>query len=290
MNELTTVETTAIETSMSGLAINRDPEVVLAEATKAAKALQRVVANKAKPVRFNNEQYLEFEDWLTVARFYGLTVKVTSTSPIEIGGASGFEARAVVIDNRTGSEVSAAESMCMNDEPNWAKKPLFQLRSMAQTRVCAKALRNVLAWVVVLAGFKATPAEEMEGVFQPPVNAKPPTEKPKAKTPAPAAVPVASMTIADALQASVGTVIGTISGFVTEIKPRKFASGKQKTDYTIADEENTSSMIVSEWREPIAGIAAGSPIEATNVKVSDYNGANQYTAEKISGTEPEIPF
>src|SRR5262249_27437128 len=48
-------------------------------------------------------------------------------------------------------------------EQNWAKKPLFQLRSMAQTRACAKAMRNVLAWVVVLAGYAPTPAEEMTG-------------------------------------------------------------------------------------------------------------------------------
>jgi hypothetical protein len=40
--------------------------------------------------------------------------------------------------------------------------PLFQLASMAQTRACAKALRNVLAWVVVLAGYKPTPAEEID--------------------------------------------------------------------------------------------------------------------------------
>ena len=33
---------------------------------------------------------------------------------------------------------------------------------MAQTRACAKALRNVLAWVVVLAGYAPTPAEEMD--------------------------------------------------------------------------------------------------------------------------------
>lgn len=125
---------------------------------------------------------------------------------------------------------------------------------------------------------------------EPPVSAKPPTEKPKAKAPAPAtaAAPVAEMTIADALKANVGTIIGKVSGFVMEIKPRKFASGKQKTDYTIADEGNTVSLIVSEWREPIAGIAAGSPIEAVNVKVSDYNGANQYTAEKIVMKEQEI--
>jgi len=35
---------------------------------------------------------------------------------------------------------------------------------MAQTRACAKALRNVLAWVVVLAGYAPTPAEEMDSV------------------------------------------------------------------------------------------------------------------------------
>ena len=48
------------------------------------------------------------------------------------------------------------------DESNWSSKPLFQLKSMAQTRACAKALRNVLAWVVVLAGYTPAPAEEME--------------------------------------------------------------------------------------------------------------------------------
>jgi hypothetical protein len=32
---------------------------------------------------------------------------------------------------------------------------------MAQTRAGSKALRNALAWVVVLAGYKPTPAEEM---------------------------------------------------------------------------------------------------------------------------------
>lgn len=44
------------------------------------------------------------------------------------------------------------------------KVPTFQLASMAQTRANSKALRNVLAWVVVLAGYRPTPAEEMEEV------------------------------------------------------------------------------------------------------------------------------
>lgn len=39
--------------------------------------------------------------------------------------------------------------------------PLFQLRSMAQTRACAKVLRDVFSHIVILAGFNPTPAEEM---------------------------------------------------------------------------------------------------------------------------------
>lgn len=140
------------------------PNSVLEQAKSAAKSLQTVIQNKRKPVMFNGEQYLEFEDWQTCGRFYGLAAKVVSTQFAEYGDSKGFEARAEVIRTSDGMVISSAESMCLNDEPNWSKKPLFQLKSMAQTRACAKALRNVLAWVVVLAGYKPTPAEEMDGV------------------------------------------------------------------------------------------------------------------------------
>jgi hypothetical protein len=59
-------------------------------------------------------------------------------------------------------------------------KPLFQLRSMAQTRACAKALRSIFAWVVVLAGYKPTPAEEMTGhEFDDQPEPKPQVQMPK---------------------------------------------------------------------------------------------------------------
>lgn len=192
-----------------GTAMIRPPEQVLAEAKKAAVALQSVIAGKKNPVNFNGEQYLEFEDWQVVGRFYGLAAKIVegSTKPIQVGNAVGYEARAVVVDVRNGIEVSAAEAMCLNDEEKWSSRPkyewqdeldaqgkkiwvaaqgdkkgyykgkktkigdvpvpMFQLRSMAQTRACAKALRNVLAWVVVMAGYKPTVAEEMTGDEEP---------------------------------------------------------------------------------------------------------------------------
>lgn len=155
------------------------PEATLMQAKAAASALATVVGAKKNPVRFKGEQYLEFEDWQTVARFYSLAAEVEWSRYIEMGTVHGFEARAVVKNLVTGEQVSAAESMCMNDEDRWSQRPkykevngkrvqdgseavpLFQLRSMAQTRACAKALRNVLSWVVVLAGYRGTPAEEM---------------------------------------------------------------------------------------------------------------------------------
>ncbi|MBN2118541.1 MAG: hypothetical protein JW730_18350 [Anaerolineales bacterium] len=191
------------------LSMSRPATAVLIEARQAAVALKDVISKKAKPVIFNNEQYLEFEDWQTLGRFYGVTAKVRATRFVQYGDVIGFEAEADALNVKTGMIISSAEAMCLNDEEKWSsrtkyewayvkksggtsiedpgkseliwekskegksrpkkvriktgeeKVPLFQLRSMAQTRACAKALRNVMAWVAVLAGYRPTPAEEL---------------------------------------------------------------------------------------------------------------------------------
>lgn len=196
------MENELIETLNQNVSVMRDPHQVLKEAKEAAQALMSVVSQKKKPVIMNGEQYLEFEDWQTLARFYGLTVKVVRTDLVDYGGVKGFEASAEVIRS-DGAVLSAANAMCLNDEEKWSTRtkyeyvnnvrtkvgevpvPLFQLRSMAQTRACAKALRNVLAWVAVLAGFKPTPAEEMDGVVTQPTT-KPEVTPPVAKSDKPA--------------------------------------------------------------------------------------------------------
>jgi len=159
------------------------PEIVLENARTAAKALADVISKKAKPVIMNGEQYLEFEDWQTCGQFYGYTVKTGDAVLVEVDGVKGAKAHADLIDIKTGVYVGGAEAYCMRDEEHWNTRPKyewqgygenrkrvkvgdevvpwFQLASMAQTRAGAKAFRNRLAWVVVLAGYKATPAEEM---------------------------------------------------------------------------------------------------------------------------------
>jgi len=149
------------------IALQAAPAEVIADAQKAAAALRDVIARKPKPVKINGEQYLEFEDWQTIGRFYGITAKVVSTSLISIDGVRGYEARAVAID-AAGREVTAAEAMCLSDEKNWKDKPLFTLRSMAQTRAAAKVLRNVLSWVAVLAGYRPAALDDADEALRPP--------------------------------------------------------------------------------------------------------------------------
>lgn len=154
-----------IDAQASGLPATMDnaPATVLAEAQKAAGALKDVIARKPKPVVINGEQYLEFEDWQTVGRFYGVTVGSEGEPEfVELAGVKGFKATAIAI--RNGQTISRATAYCMSDEERWATAPTYQVCSMAQTRANAKALRNVLSWVAVLAGYKPTPAEEMYGV------------------------------------------------------------------------------------------------------------------------------
>ena len=140
----------------------QDPHAILEQAALAAQALQEVIAAKEKPVTINGKQYLECEDWLTVARFFGCGSRLEWTKPMEFGDASGFEARHEVIRLADGMVVGAGEGMCLNNEQRWASRPAFQLRSMAQTRAESRALGSVFRWVAVLAKFGGTPAEEME--------------------------------------------------------------------------------------------------------------------------------
>lgn len=158
----------ALVATVSGPPATMDyaPKAVLDEAQKAAAALHDVIKRKPKPVIINGETYLEYEDWATVGRFYGVTAGLEhDVEYVELGGAKGFKATAVAL--RNGQVISRATAFCLDDEDRWSKAPTYQIASMAQTRANAKVLRNVLSWVAVLAGYKPTPAEEMDGVRSP---------------------------------------------------------------------------------------------------------------------------
>jgi hypothetical protein len=140
------------------------PKQAIKQAQEASSALMDVIKNSRVKIttKIGAGEHLHYEAWQTLAKFYGYTVGTTEPEPIEVFGVKGMKAKAILYDP-IGNIVGGAEAYCLSDEKTWAGKPWFQLGSMAQTRAAAKALRNVLSWIVVLAGYKPTPAEEMTG-------------------------------------------------------------------------------------------------------------------------------
>jgi hypothetical protein len=74
---------------------------------------------------------------------------------------------------RNGEIVGRGTAYCMRDESKWASRPIHGLASMAQTRATSKALKGPLGFIVQLAGYATTPAEEMPDL---------PDQKPDKKT------------------------------------------------------------------------------------------------------------
>jgi len=138
----------------------QSPDAVVQDAEKMATALYRVVEQQHLYMDINGKKYLQLEAWQLLGKFCNVHGVVESVTPAEYFGAKGFEARAVVRDSK-GAVIASAEAVCMDDETNWAAKPLYQLKSMSQTRALSKAYRSSLSFIVSIAGYSPTPLEEL---------------------------------------------------------------------------------------------------------------------------------
>lgn len=133
-----------------------DPVEVVAKATRVADALKAVVVSKGLVSKIQGKEYPQVEAWQTLAAMLRLSSVLEWSRRCE----GGWEARVVVRDS-TGRDVGAGEAQCTREERSWKNRDDFALRAMAQTRATSRALRSVLAFVMVLAGYSPTPAEEM---------------------------------------------------------------------------------------------------------------------------------
>lgn len=133
-----------------------DPVEIIARATDVAKALSEVLRAQNLTNRIQDKDYVRVEGWTLCGTMLGVFPVVEWTRPVE----GGWEAR-VEAKTRDGAVVGAAEAECLRSEKRWKTADDYAVRSMAQTRAVSKALRAPLGFIVSLAGYEATPAEEM---------------------------------------------------------------------------------------------------------------------------------
>jgi hypothetical protein len=163
-------------TEPSELVVVREQTPALAGFATASPALTlqrgKAVADAAAPVikdlgmvkRIHQSFHVYFDGWTMVGAMVGVFPVTVRTW--EIGQDEGYGAN-VEARSLSGEVVGAADAIVMRDEEvggkqKWLEAPAFQVVSMAQTRAGGKALRQPLGWIMRLAGYEATPAEEMD--------------------------------------------------------------------------------------------------------------------------------
>ncbi|MBT3325504.1 MAG: hypothetical protein HN396_04550 [Gemmatimonadales bacterium] len=148
-----------------------DPDEAVDRGSRASRSLMSVIeARRGKfLISIKGKDYMKFEAWQLVGMFYGVTAAVETVERyVADDGGKGFEAWAKVVNiqNPDAPPISRARAVCMFDEPSWKGWNTAErdnaVSSKAQTRALSKALRNIFAWVALLGGVEATPADEME--------------------------------------------------------------------------------------------------------------------------------
>lgn len=133
-----------------------DPSQIVERASVVATSLKAVIVKQGLVSNIRGKEYPRCEAWTLLGTMLGVFPVLAWSRKVE----EGWEAR-VEAKTRDGATVGAAEAECLRSEDNWSSRDDFALRSMAQTRATAKALRMPLGFIMTLAGYEATPAEEM---------------------------------------------------------------------------------------------------------------------------------
>lgn len=129
----------------------------------------------------NGKKYVRCEGWTSMAAMLGCFPHVDHSRRIATeNNAVQYESR-VTLKTPMGNLIGSGEAICSSEEKNWRDRDEFAIKSMAQTRAVGKACRLCFSWIMTLAGFEATPAEEVvsetESFHKPSASNKPITEK-----------------------------------------------------------------------------------------------------------------
>ena len=168
-----------VVTPVTALADSRAPAQIIKDAQERAKVVADIIASQGLFKLIKGKRYVFYEGWCTLAAQYGLVPGIEWSRPLQGGG---FEAKAELRRMDTGVVVATADAECGTaGDGEWCERASYAQRSMAETRAVSKVCRVALSWVIVLAGYAATPAEEVpDGGFdnRPSAPAKPQNGRP----------------------------------------------------------------------------------------------------------------
>jgi hypothetical protein len=153
------------------LTLTHTPEDMVGLASRMATILADVVEKRKLYATIRGKKYPQVEAWMTIGRMDGVVAR-EHEPPVRHEDGS-YEAVVDLIRLADGMVIGSGSAICgeSDDEP-WAKRQGYAKRSMAVTRATSRAFRQQYAWIMALAGYEATPADEMP-TGEPKGDAKP---------------------------------------------------------------------------------------------------------------------
>lgn len=175
MNEETTL--TVHETVQLG-ALIMAPEDIIQRATTIAKQLAKIIEDQKLYSNIQGKRFVRVEGWSTLGAMLGvLPMERTELAKRYEDGS--YEATVELIRINDQAIIGRASAYVGMDEkdrygkPTWGSRSEYARKSMAITRATGKAYRLGFSWIVCLAGFEPTPAEEMDDVVEGKFKAEP---------------------------------------------------------------------------------------------------------------------
>lgn len=134
--------------------------------------LKELIVAKKLYANIKGKNYPLVEAWQIAGALCGIYPEVKSLEDLSTGDTIKYRSE-VVLKDAAGEIVGAGIAICTNKEQGKQHFEEYAIASMAQTRAVGKAYRIKLGWLVKLAGYEATPAEEMDAVTAEVVEEKP---------------------------------------------------------------------------------------------------------------------
>ncbi len=138
------------------------PTGIIEKAKVIAEIVSKLIEEKKLYHQIQGRKYVKCEGWTTMGALFDLYPTITELKK-EKNDREIIYTATCEIRRTNGQTLTRAISSCSNMERGKRNMMEFQIASMAQTRAVSKAFRIALSWVMALAGYESTPAEEMKG-------------------------------------------------------------------------------------------------------------------------------
>ncbi len=148
------------------------------QVTSMAAVLKKHIVSNQLYTPIAGKNYAHVEGWQFAGGIMGLFPRIVRVENLSTGAETKWQAEVEIVERKTGKVISSGFALCSNKENNKKRFDEYAVLSMAQTRAIGKAYRNLLGWVMKLAGYEATPSEEMVKMGEVAVDVSPDTKNP----------------------------------------------------------------------------------------------------------------